>query len=391
MIGEPKYFDDTKQRLLERAERTRTTREKRKRKQEEDGNMEAAKRHCTGLPLVKVEESQPILTDREQASAEDSQGPSTSIKATPSTTRAHKKQIVEDVMDRFINASLRQPPANTCCRVTANEFFANPEDLKGEIRLSHLHNTSVLKTLYIEGDEEYCCPRCCPPPVDPSACCNACNPALGDFLKDMESPPPAARAARTTTLTQKDREEWGDKDQALREALKSWREKAAELEWGPNHFIGGFGILPNDHVDRLVRLSRRGVLANVVDLQRELRWHFHSQYGSQVLEVIHSIYPHIDTPPVTPNHKRNPPNPPSLRSASTAPEPTMAEAQDPLPPANPASRPTRTITCGACGVKGHNGTPFFTSSFKFNANLSMLQLAVQIAQCDAGRLLPKAS
>ncbi|KAF8601820.1 P-loop containing nucleoside triphosphate hydrolase protein [Ceratobasidium sp. AG-I] len=339
LIAETKYFDDTKRERAERAERARITRERRKRKQEDDGTTAPLKRQCTGLAPVKVEESQPVLTDYSQPATEPategSQELHPSSKTTTLTSRSRKRQPVEDVMDRFINASLRQPPAIVCCRAAGNRFFANPEDLK-------------------DGDEDYCCSRCCPPPVDPSACCHVCNPVLADFLKDMEAPPPTTRTPRTTTLTQSDLEQWSDKDQVLQDALEAWREQAAEAEWGPNHFIGGFGILPDEHIDRLVRLSRRGVLANLGDLQRELRWHYHTQFGTKVLDVIQSIYPRLNPPPLAQNHEANPPNPPSPNFAPAASQSTLTQAQDVLLPTAPASKGTRTITCSACRAKGHN-------------------------------------
>lgn len=107
----------------------------------------------------------------------------------------------------------------------------------------------------------------------------------------MEPAPEAPRAPRSTTLTPDELEKWDDKDQALLEALEEWRERTAEARWGANHFVGGFGILPDDHVDRLVRLARRGILITPLDLQREIKWHYHTQYNNEVLAVIHSIYP----------------------------------------------------------------------------------------------------
>ena len=107
----------------------------------------------------------------------------------------------------------------------------------------------------------------------------------------MEPPPVVPRAPRITTLTKIELEQWNKTDQTLQDAPEEWREKVAALEWGPNHFIGGFGILPDEHIDRLVWLARRGVLANTDDLQRDLKWCNHARYGTNVLAVIHSIYP----------------------------------------------------------------------------------------------------
>lgn len=138
-------------------------------------------------------------------------------------------------------------------------------------------------------------------------------------------------------------------DQTLQDALEAWREKVAALEWGPNHFIGGFGILPDEHMDRLIRLARRGVLANTEDLQRELKWCNHARHGTGVLEVIHSVYP-LPKPLAASRRPRLVARP---RVASTSAS-DLAELSEPLGSAVVAPKRIRTITCGACGTKGHN-------------------------------------
>lgn len=159
----------------------------------------------------------------------------------------------------------------------------------------------------------------------------------------MEPGPTVSRAPRSTTLTPEELEKWDGKDQDLLEALEEWRERAATARWGANHFVGGFGILPDDHIDRLVRLARRGILVTVADLQRELKWHYHAQYDDDVIAVIHSIYPRRPAAVAS----AHPPT--TSQSATTQPTGTG------LPDATttPVKKP-RTIHCSACRAEGHN-------------------------------------
>jgi hypothetical protein len=152
----------------------------------------------------------------------------------------------------------------------------------------------------------------------------------------MEPPPTASRAPRATTLTADELEKWNDKDQSLLEALEAWREQAAKARWGANHFVGGFGILPDDHIDRLVRLARRGILINATDLQRELKWHYHAEYNDEVLAVIHSVYPRAV--------------PTQSLVICNQPDPSLPTPTTPI-----TVRKPRTIRCSACKTEGHNG------------------------------------
>jgi hypothetical protein len=115
----------------------------------------------------------------------------------PASTAQQQKwqNEIEPVMDSFVNASLRrQRGGNTCCRVAGNQFFANPADLGSESQLLNLGSLLIKKVSFIGGDKVYCCPRCCPEPVPPSKCFNACNPRLTEFLNNMEPITTASRA-----------------------------------------------------------------------------------------------------------------------------------------------------------------------------------------------------
>lgn len=70
----------------------------------------------------------------------------------------------------------------------------------------HLHKVyRLILTHFLDGDPDYCCPRCCPPPPPRIECCDVCNPALANFLYDkMDKPKRPPRQPASTPLNEDD-------------------------------------------------------------------------------------------------------------------------------------------------------------------------------------------
>jgi hypothetical protein len=185
-----------------------------------------------------------------------------------------------------------------------------------------------------EGSVDYCCPRCCPRPPDRSRCCDICTPALAAFLSVMEDFSQPPRNPTQSRIAGNDTDTWMDSDFGLQEALEIWREQAAEARWGPNHMIGGIGILSDDQIERIIGLARRRLISTPMDFQRELKWHYHSQHGIEALAVIHSSHPPQDTTIVTSSSA-------NLSSAS------LSNVQAP-------PKSIRIMKCSICREPGHN-------------------------------------
>ncbi|KAG8710282.1 hypothetical protein FRC11_004676 [Ceratobasidium sp. 423] len=227
LIAEPKYFDDTKKDNEVRAEKRRANAAQKRKVNEDRPLNEVPKRRRPNQPPV--------------VKIEDPEPDPNILLAQPEplsvAQRKKKQHEIEPVMDAFINAPLRHwGDKSACCRKASDEFFGNPPHIK-------------------------------------------------------ETPPAPSRAPRASTLTTEELEKWTDKDQELLEALEAWCEEVCQTRWGGNHFIGGFGILPDAYIDRLVRLARHGVLVDRASLQREIKWNYHDEHGDNVLKVIHSVYP----------------------------------------------------------------------------------------------------
>jgi hypothetical protein len=165
----------------------------------------------------------------------------------------------------------------------------------------------------------------------------------------MEAPPSVSRGPRATTLNAEEMTQWTEADQSLVEKLETWRERAAEARWGPNHMIGGFGILTDVLIDRVVRLARRGALVDTEDLQREFKWHYHSQYDTELLAELHSVYPPCPKPSTPSSSSKG-----AASARSTEGTTAGSAASNPSPSTTRTSYQVRPVRCGGCGGPNHN-------------------------------------
>ncbi|KAG9119079.1 hypothetical protein FRC07_006080 [Ceratobasidium sp. 392] len=221
---------------------------------------------------------------------------------------------LDQVVDQFINAHLH-PDAPKCRRKPGNQFFANPAIPKGDL--------------------DYCCPRCCPPPPPLTECCDVCNSELTNFLYNkMDKPKRPPRQPAPTALNEDDSCDWSDVDHGLEEVLYAWRDDLAEAKWGPYHPVGGLGIIDDEQIERIVRLARRQLIPTMEDFQRELKWLYMPEHGTEVLAIVHRSHP------------------PSL-PASEPVEPTPTSIS--VPPATQA-KSRAAPQCSACGQSGHTST-----------------------------------
>ncbi|KAG8730294.1 hypothetical protein FRC10_002924 [Ceratobasidium sp. 414] len=188
---------------------------------------------------------------------------------------------LDQVVDLFINTHLHTDGPK-CQREPGNQFFANPAVPK-------------------DGDPNYCCPRCCPPPPPHAECCDVCNPALADFLStkmDKLKRPPHQHAP--TTLDEDNSNDWTDVDHGLEEALFIWQDELAEAKWGPYHPVGGLGIIDDEQIEQIVRLTRHQLIPTMEDFERELKWLYMPEHGTEVLTMVHSSHPPPPPPPPEP-------------------------------------------------------------------------------------------
>ncbi|KAB5595270.1 hypothetical protein CTheo_1348 [Ceratobasidium theobromae] len=312
LLVEPKYFDDTKQKAKERAEKAQVTRsQKRKALAAEESELgvmlhtTTVKAHCD---ITHRADSISTFLATEQASS----GPASSnISIMVSNTQKAKQAPaidIEPVMDQFINAHMR----NLCRCIPGNRFFDNPPAIQGIYTdLAHFFNP----TLSLSSQKE--------------------AKAFAAFAAALHH---HCQLIAVTYVTHNwrssydDIDHWAETEHLLNQALHAWREQAAKSRWGENHPFGGIGILSNDQIERLVGLARRQLVLNLSHLHRELKWLYMPEYGPHVLEVIHKFYP----PPIS-----APEMPPSLTH-------TRDEAS------YPANGPVRApSTCSACHKIGH--------------------------------------
>ncbi|QRV90456.1 Helicase conserved C-terminal domain [Ceratobasidium sp. AG-Ba] len=268
LIVESKYFDNTKKRLQEQAAKRQERQAAKKRKADESLDNSSAKSSLD----VKTE----LL-----ATSLVSEAGSNNV-TEPSKTRHKRVRSVEEVMDAFINAHQRPTSASQpgCRRTASNLFFDNP-------------------AVPQEGSDDYCCTRCCRPPPPASECCDICNPGIAKSVMTVaDLPPISKRTLNQFQLRKEDPAQWSTTDQGLREALEIWRDDEATARWGPNHMIGGRGILGNEQIERIVPLARRGLVQTVENLKRHVpKWHYHDRYGPKIVNIILSVYPaHQDAP-----------------------------------------------------------------------------------------------
>ncbi|KAG8698799.1 hypothetical protein FRC09_007020 [Ceratobasidium sp. 395] len=267
-LVEPKYLDKT----TTSGQKSGTSKGK-KREADEEGSSD----RNTKKP--RTEGSDPITKEEpKEGDLALESPPSTTTKQTRSRTSKHKFKP-EPVMDAFINAAVRH---TGCRRIPGNQFFNNPEIPK-------------------EGDEEFCCLRCCPRPPPPERCCDICNPKLAQCADPTGDPPTRTRARPQSKIPEDDIDNWTDVEYSLQEALNDWRDQAAAARWGPNHIVGGIGIIGDEQIDRIVSLARLNRIPSLSKLQQELKWLYSAQYTPEVHQIVLRIYP----PP-------KPPTPPPL-------------------------------------------------------------------------------
>lgn len=189
---------------------------------------------------------------------------------------------------------------------------------------------------YCITDTDLCCERCLITKPSPSLCCDICNPLLLDTRKTTELPPKPPRNPRQTRVLPSTNLKSKLAETRLRTELRSWREEAAMERWGEGFPFGGLGIISNPQIDRIVGLAWDGVLADSSALQRELKWAFHGDYDSKIIEIVHRVFP---------------PAPVPVQKAASQLKKSLDTAQQDV--ASPAKR--RAYKCRACGATGHNG------------------------------------
>ena len=185
----------------------------------------------------------------------------------------------------------------------------------------------------------------------PSLCCNACNPQLAqDLFTNMDPPPKLSRAAARIKLPSTKGLVNSQNNILLWAQLKSWREEAAEREWGPYFPLGGLGIISDSQIERIVGLACLGALPDTAALRAQLKWCYQDEYGANVISIVLKVYSAAlqtlrDCKPAKGNSRKAPtPGP----SSSASPEPCTPKVRK----------------CSACGAAGHIGTHLVFSRYR---------------------------
>jgi hypothetical protein len=161
-----------------------------------------------------------------------------------------------------------------------------------------------------------------------------CDPALAKCADAADTPPKQSRASSQTKVPENDFDNWTDIEHGLHESLCIWRDQAAEARWGQYHIAGGIGIISTDQIDRIVSLARIHRISSLSDLERELKWLYFTQYGPEIVRIIHATYP---------------PLLPQVPVLKPEPEPSMAA----LGTTSSQKKPPRQVTCSGCNKRGH--------------------------------------
>ncbi|KAF8448775.1 hypothetical protein L210DRAFT_3388132 [Boletus edulis BED1] len=237
------------------------------------------------------------------------------------------RRDLDPAMDCLINAHLR--PGFLCRR-----------------RVFDLHFDNAASTDHRGCDpSNKDCQRCAP--TSPSLCCDIHHPDASTFIQITSSSSKAPTRSRLTKFTM------GPKEFELSEALEDWRERKMEQVHGKTHLndIGPAIIMPDGVLDRIVDSAHFFKIKTVDDLSRETRWSKASQYGAEVITIIHTTIP-LPTPsavfvtmPLQPRQ--------ALQLAAPLFPP------DAMPTVVPSDDVTATTAgkknkCSACGVEGHN-------------------------------------
>ena len=167
------------------------------------------------------------------------------------------------------------------------------------------------------------CSRCSPTP--PQLCCDLCNPSEfeDEYIVSLEK-----RKSQPRRSTMKPYEP-SENDKTLRERLDSWRWEMSDTIFG-ELFTAGLGcytLMTDEVLDRICDAAHFNLITSVENLTKETRWHFSTDHGQKVIEIISAAHPVIDAqPPVQ----------------TTTPVTTI-----------PGPKP-RDMVCTGCGQRGHS-------------------------------------
>jgi hypothetical protein len=200
-------------------------------------------------------------------------------------------------------------------------------------------------------EDDVCCERCLTKRPPSASCCDICNPHLAlDLFDSMEPPPKSTRAHRQPKTAALPEPELAC-DTRLRSLLKEWRDEEAKRQWGPFFPLGGFAIISDPQVEKIINLAHAGRLTDAGNLKSQLAWCYSSKYAGDVARMVCETHPTSITDPSGLSSKQ--PNTIKLRSAPTPKRDSdnlmLADTSGP-----PVKRP-RVHRCSACGAVGHIG------------------------------------
>lgn len=245
--------------------------------------------------------------------------------------RGRGKQVVkagpEEAMRRWIKTK-------ECRRKVSNAHFGNSGlgmSASGHSFILVAHRLSV-------ATPESCCIRCDPHLItDNCASCDNCDPSLRNLVYRDAPETVAQSASRNIKLWDDDKT-----DVLLRRQLIDWSNKICEEEYGDPMF-GGDLILPHDVVDRIVGLTRQGLMRSMDDFTRECHWLRIAEYGLELFDIIGGLCPERLTAEYQPNAP-----PPKKSKAPKA----VAHAAAVVPAAGPPPA-KRIYHCSLCDSVNH--------------------------------------
>ncbi|KAG9093508.1 hypothetical protein FS749_014270 [Ceratobasidium sp. UAMH 11750] len=340
LLVEKKHFQDEKDRLTKAVE----ARQRKKRKLAHQALLESETK--SSIPTVETNTGSsssaavaphipaptgPILVQTPPSPLPSKALPKKNSSGCARPKKSNKARTLEPGLSQYINSHLNPNEKERCRHPAINHYFGNPVQL---------------------SEEDVCCERCLVKHAPSSLCCDVCSPALSSNLfGSMDDIPRKRNAPRQKKLPPSSPSSDSPEDIILRSRLKNWRGDAASKLWGPFFPVGGLGIILDTQIERIVGLARLGLVPDTNALKVQLKWCFHSEFGADVVALIHEVYP---TSPTAHANPRTPAKRKASRLSIPGVSPSTNESESTRPnPGTEPKAPRRARKCGLCGGVDH--------------------------------------
>ncbi|KAG2343221.1 hypothetical protein BDR05DRAFT_884945 [Suillus weaverae] len=138
------------------------------------------------------------------------------------------------------------------------------------------------------------CLRCAP--VPPKICCDIHHPNTFLFfdtiIPTLPKGPQRSRLPKHSTM--------GPVGYELCGLLEDWREAATRRVYGDSNLrdYGPGTVMPDSVLDCIVDCAQHHKILTIQDLRKETRWSGSDQFGSDIIAIIHRLFPVPTSAPV---------------------------------------------------------------------------------------------